>query len=151
MLASGRVFDGGQRGEVVRVGFTGTQVGMTGPQCMVFMRLMKELGPVEFHHGDCIGADALAAKLVLSNFPDCKVVCHPPVYTSKQANVGGHVVLPRKPYLDRNHDIVNASDVLVATPKEKEEQLRSGTWATVRYARRRGKKVRLVFLDGELK
>jgi hypothetical protein len=133
----------------MKVGFTGTQVGMTFQQCMAFMRLMRELGPTEFHHGDCIGADALAAKMVLSNFPDCKVICHPPIYTNKQANVGGHEVLPRKSYLDRNRDIVDASEVMVATPKEKEEQVRSGTWYTVRYARRRKKAIRMVFPTGE--
>ena len=45
-----------------------------------------------------------------------------------------------KPYLDRNRDIVDACEVLLATP-DGPERLRSGTWSTVRYARKIGKPV----------
>ena len=135
----------------MKVGFTGTQVSMRVGQCMAFMKLMKSLEPIEFHHGDCIGADALAARMVLANFPNCKVVSHPPINTSKQANVGGHVVLERKDYLVRNRDIVNAVDVMVATPKEDTEQVRSGTWYTVRYTRQRKKMLHIVFPNGVVK
>ena len=41
------------------------------------------------------------------------------------------------------------SDILIATPKEKEEQLRSGTWATIRYAKKTKKIVFLVYPDGK--
>jgi len=135
----------------MKVGFTGTQMGMTHSQCTAFMELMNEIMPVEFHHGDCIGADSMAAKMVLANFPECIVVCHPPECASKQAFVGGHVILPAKPYLERNHDIVDACDVLLACPKSKIEELRSGTWATVRYAISIGKPVRIVLPDGRVK
>jgi hypothetical protein len=40
--------------------------------------------------------------------------------------------------LDRNRAIVAAVDVLVAAPLEDREVQRSGTWATVRSARRKG-------------
>ena len=45
-------------------------------------------------------------------------------------------IRPAKPPLDRNHDIVERCDLLIATPHTVEEQLRSGTWATIRYARK---------------
>ena len=41
-------------------------------------------------------------------------------------------------YLDRNKDIVNNCDLLIAAPKENTEVLRSGTWSTVRYAKQLG-------------
>jgi hypothetical protein len=88
--------------------------------------------------------------MVLANFPDCKVICHPPIYESKQAYVGGHVVLPRKDYMSRNRDIVDASEVMIATPKTKEEELRSGTWATVRYAKRKRVLVRVIYPEWEI-
>ena len=56
--------------------------------------------------------------------------------------------MPELPPLVRNHKIVGAVHLLIATPKTDKEELRSGTWATIRYA----KKVRLstciVYPDG---
>lgn len=50
-----------------------------------------------------------------------------------------------------DHDIVDATAVLVACPKEEEgEELRSGTWATVRYARRRHRPVYVVRPSGRV-
>jgi hypothetical protein len=40
--------------------------------------------------------------------------------------------------IERNTEIVDDSDHLFAAPKEQFEQLRSGTWATVRRARKKG-------------
>jgi hypothetical protein len=54
---------------------------------------------------------------------------------SKRAFCQGDVVLTPRPYLVRNRHIVDASSVLIATPKG-DEELRSGTWSTVRYARK---------------
>ena len=135
---------------LMKVGFTGTQIGMTGSQYVAFMDLIALLKPTEFHHGDCIGADSSAAKLVLSWFPECAVVCHPPKYATKRAFVGGTILCPAKSYMDRNRDIVDACDVLVACPRSDSEELRSGTWSTVRYARRVGKTIRFVFPDGRV-
>jgi len=132
----------------MKIGFTGTQNGMTVEQRDAFVDVVGVLGPCEFHHGDCVGADADAAIVVLKEFHGCKVVCHPPNVASKRARVGGHVVLVEKPYLDRNRDIVDACDVLVACPKGDAEEVRSGTWYTIRYARRSGRLLRIVFPSG---
>jgi hypothetical protein len=43
--------------------------------------------------------------------------------------------MPAKTYLSRNHDILLQCDMLVAALKTREEEERSGTWATVRYAK----------------
>jgi hypothetical protein len=45
-------------------------------------------------------------------------------------------------------DIVVESELLIATPKEVKEQLRSGTWATVRRARKVGIPIILITPDG---
>jgi len=55
-----------------------------------------------------------------------------------------------KPYLDRNQDIVDGADILIAAPNEDKEIVRSGTWSTVRYARKSKKKIILVLRSGEV-
>lgn len=121
------------------VGFTGSQHGATPEQLDWLRERLVELRPVSFRHGDCIGADEHAHAVALSlRIP---VVIHPPVNPAKRAFCpGGAALLPPDEYLARNRAIVDASDVLLALP-DGPERLRSGTWSTVRYARRQGKRV----------
>lgn len=135
---------------VYRVGFTGTQIGMTEKQKEKAMFLFGVLQMREFHHGDCIGADADAHRMMLLMHRGRWVIIHPPLNPSKRAFCKEGKILPEKDYIPRNHDIVDSTDVLIATPKTMEEELRSGTWATVRYARRRNKDVLIIYPDGSL-
>lgn len=128
------------------VGFTGTQLGMTMEQKREFRHLIVSLNPSEFHHGDCVGADADAHRIVKRYLPDCRIIIHPPVIESKRAFCeGAFRILPAKEYLARNRDIVDATSRLIATPKELDEQMRSGTWSTIRYARKLGIKIDILF------
>ena len=129
-------------------GFTGTQRGLTAVQRERLVALFTHLStrPTAFHHGDCIGADHEAWQIA-SRLP-FHLVCHPPIIGAKRAFTQNHEEYTPAPYLERNHDIVNASWLLVATPGEMTEQLRSGTWATVRYARKRGIRIITIFPDG---
>jgi hypothetical protein len=54
------------------------------------------------------------------------------------------------PPLERNKLIVARCDLLLATPETQQEVLRSGTWATIRAARRNSKSHTIVFPDGAL-
>ena len=122
----------------MNIGFTGTRKGMTRDQRDVLMGLMRaRRGLVTaFHHGGAAGADREAATLASTyGWP---VVPHLPA---------GH---RSEDYLARNREIVDASDELIATPGDMGEELRSGTWATIRYARRRRKMVTVVWPDGTL-
>lgn len=123
---------------MIRLGFTGTRQGLTDAQAIVFADFVQTMRPDEFHHGDCIGADAQAHKLVRIYSPTTKIVIHPPIDPKHRAWCIAEEYKDPKPYLDRNHDIVDVCTTLVATPATENEQLRSGTWATVRYARRNG-------------
>lgn len=121
------------------IGYTGTQLGMSDRQKAGLRThlLLAEPGS-EFHHGDCTGGDEEAHAIAL----ECglRVVIHPPINPNKRAFCkGAAVVLESKDYIPRNHDIVDASQLLIAGPKTNDEELRSGTWATVRYARKTGK------------
>lgn len=59
-------------------------------------------------------------------------------------------MLHPRPYLDRNHDIVDATDVLIAVPNSVKEELRSGTWATIRYAKRTKQPLMVIPPDGHI-
>jgi len=139
------------------VGFTGTQNGMTSAQyselALVIRRLTKTM--TEFHHGDCIGSDFEFHECVVKTASfsgDVPIVMgiHPPINESKRAfcNSGNIRMYLPKDYLDRNHDIVDAVDLMIATPEQMFEVLRSGTWATIRYARKRGIDVCIIYPDG---
>lgn len=130
----------------MKIGFTGTQVGMTQQQTDEVHRLLRKFRAAEFHHGDCVGADQQAhgEAMVLG----VRTVIHPPVIGAKRAYCPADETRPPKEYLLRNHDIVDETQVLIATPKEITEQLRSGTWATIRYAKKMNRRVYIVYPDG---
>jgi len=126
------------------LGFTGTQLGMTKKQQRTLKRKLVQWSSVyselEIHHGDCIGADEQFHNICIDYWPhSLKIVIHPPLKDSKRAfcsYTGKLEVKEPKDYLLRNHDIVDASDHMVAAPKTLTEELRSGTWATIRYSRK---------------
>lgn len=112
------------------------------------LRAVLPVNEGEIHHGDCIGADAEAHDI--ARFHGMRCVGHPPSNPIKRARKFVDEWRGEKSYLDRNKDIVRETDWLVATPGEFTEQLRSGTWSTVRYARRIGKRVVVILPDGSL-
>jgi hypothetical protein len=127
----------------VIVGFTGTREGMTDQQRRKMCELLAELQPSEAHHGDCIGADAEFHALVGRIAP---VVIHPPSVPNRRAFCGAEVVLIPRSYLERNRNIVDACELLIATPKS--DVRKGGTWYTIGYAERRGKLAVIVWPDG---
>lgn len=130
------------------VGFTGTQQGMTEAQRVQFTDFMTKVATTgEFHHGDCIGADAQAHEIVREL--GWTVYLHPPTDPKKRANKVGDWWARPKPYLDRNHNIVDMCEMLVACPKGPEE-IRSGTWSTVRYARKTSRLCMILWPNGDV-
>ena len=135
----------------MKVGFTGTQHGMSPRQHRKLAAILRGLDVSEFHHGDCIGSDAEAH--VIAQSLGIRVVVHPPEIDAKRAFVvlsrgtaqrhADDIRVPR-PYLKRNHDIVSACKLLIAAPKRLSEQRRSGTWATIRFANRNGVEVVII-------
>lgn len=102
---------------------------------------------LEFHHGDCIGSDADAHEIAC--FLEWDIVIHPPEAEQLRAwcAPAKHICDPL-PYLDRNKEIVRQTDCLIAAPREREEQLRSGTWSTIRFARMLRKRYMIIYPDG---
>jgi len=134
----------------MKVGFTGTKIGMTVKQRKCLEMILDRIDPEEFHHGDCVGADAQAHIIALEHL-GIPVHMHPPIKKVFCANSEGAAkIYEDKDYLVRNRDIVDATDILLACPKRKDEELRSGTWMTIRYARQQGKDIRIIYPDGNL-
>lgn len=156
---------------VTPIGFTGTEEGYncgadlehqgergrTMFQWLVYLR--AKLGRIEVHHGDCIGSDRdVHGQCLALGIPR---VLHPPVNPSKRAfahkidGVGFTInasntsmVLDPEPYLDRDWVIVDRTVILLATPKGRAEEIRSGTWATIRHARAAKRWIIIVYPDG---
>ena len=129
------------------VGFTGTRDGMTEAQRKSVRALVKWLQPAEAHHGECKGADFEFYEICRKE-DVCMIVAHPPLNEKHRVLTESNIHRDPRPYLARNHKLVNDSECLIAAPSTEDEQLRSGTWATVRYARARGRKIYLVNPDG---
>jgi hypothetical protein len=134
----------------IRIGFTGGRSSPTWSQRKwisdMLWRLFEEHGTlgkkeVELHHGDCVGKDAWAHDQAW-NF-GYRIVLHPPNVNILRAFLvsTSQEVREPKPYMDRNQDIVDEADILLAVPDFPEyHQLsrRSGSWATIRRARKKG-------------
>ena len=128
-------------------GFTGTRQGMSDFQMGQLFGYLLRFKIKEFHHGDCLGADAQADKIARAL--GCKIFIHPPVDDKYRAFCArpGDTVYEAKPYLERDDDIVIATKVLFAAPKSDVEERRSGTWYTIRKARKLGKKIVMLRRD----
>lgn len=104
--------------------FTGTRHGMSIRQrvqlgkTLSLLRGYRLATECAFHHGAAVGADEQAGKIAsLASFV---IVEHP---------AAGNP-------LRRNREMVAMADIVVAAPASDAEELRSGTWATIRYARK---------------
>jgi len=130
-----------------RAGGTGTRKGMTAPQARVVADLLRRFE--WFHHGDCVGADKEMHDIATSL--GLKTAAHPPLDEKLRAFCKADVVFRPKEYIDRNHDVVLMTEELIAASGSMAEELRgSGTWATIRYARKLRRLVTIVFPDGSV-
>jgi hypothetical protein len=130
----------------MKLGMTGSRQGISAEALMVLNIFLAKNDVTEGHHGDCVGADLdFHNQLVLN---DIRIIIHPPDNDSNRSFCESNVIKPVKPYLTRNKNIVNETDMLIAFPATKDEIIRSGTWSTIRYAKRMNTKVLIIFLDG---
>ncbi len=137
------------------IGFTGTQKGMTAAQKREVTGILARIcDPLKdhnrfAHHGDCVGADA-EFDLIAHSLRWVTII-HPAsdVSESKKAHTQEHGWIA-KPALIRNHDIVDVSELLIATPGQSTEVQRSGTWATIRYAHKVQKPLIVISPDGTI-
>lgn len=129
-----------------RMGFTGSRNQPTVRQILWLNGMIDPF--TELHHGVCVGSDAVAHEIALANH--ASITAHPPTDTrlmSESSLATADDVREAKPYLERNKDIVDETEYLVALPDGPEYE-RSGTWSTVRYAVGVGKPVSICYPDG---
>lgn len=135
--------------KVYTVGFSGTRNGLSAAAYSTLCWFLDAIKtPADFRHGDCIGADSTAHYCAQRR--GFRILIHPPEDTKLRAYCkDAFSVLPAKPYLERNREIAVMSDRLfAAVPGAEEEHPHSGTWATVRYAKKAELPVTLIFPDG---
>ena len=140
----------------IHVGFTGSSSAITIAQMISLRGLLTALRATREligHHGCCIVADEVFHNICDANNLGIPIVCHPPIDRKKMADIDldARSVEARRPkkYLDRNYDIAVESDLLICVPHA-QETLRSGEWATVRYARKLRRRVFIIWHDGRI-
>lgn len=136
------------------IGFTGARVGMSS-ECV--RAVSRQLGLIANAnvvglHGDCVGAD--------SDF-DCLCRLHSIETWMRPCTMDGNedhrfrAYTQAKPMgkatnpMKRNREIASQCHVLFGCPPTDHEVQRSGSWATIRYARKYGKPTFLFFPSGE--
>lgn len=137
------------------LGFTGTKLGMTPAQHDAFRRFVRRFPVSRFVHGGCVGSDTLAHGAVRAFHPEIMIEIHPSNISGTRGvtvtvPMGRCEIYPELPPLERNRIIVSRIHGLFAVPRTDREEIRSGTWATVRYAREIGCPVYVVQQSGKI-
>lgn len=135
----------------MNIGFTGTQKGLSLAQAETLDRVLLIIKDKidSAHHGDCVGADKLFHDLITAYGLNEKIVIHPPKNHKARAFCESPNIREGKDYMVRNQDIVNESEVVLATPIADEKSLpRSGTWATIRRSKNKGNTTIVIYPDG---
>jgi predicted Rossmann-fold nucleotide-binding protein len=138
------------------LGFTGTRGELPIEQQAVLVEQLLRLRPTTVLHGGAPGADELAhAEVTAMGLVSVEV--YPGSgdryrywhqrWIKEQNFVLKHPMAP----LARDKVIARRCDHLLACPGTMEEIVRSGTWATVRYARAAGKPITIVLPDGSVR
>lgn len=128
--------------ELIKIGFTGNRYGLTYDQKVQIISILDKYNNLIVSHGDCIGSDTDFHNLVMNYRNEhtnkiIKINIYPPNDAKLRAFNKGDLIMEEKPYLQRNLDIIKNSSILIACPIDKnKEQLRSGTWSTIRKARK---------------
>lgn len=137
----------------MKLGFTGTREKLADAQIIALRAWLEANRPTEFHHGACLGADATAALQVKAIYGrSVRLIARPgnmPKYASQPALDVSDERHPPVYTLTRNKSIVENTDLLLACPSGP-EVLRSGTWSSIRWARKLGRRVIIVWPDGRV-
>ena len=130
------------------IGITGSRNGMTSKAQNFLKRYISDNEINELHHGDCVGADSICHRIAVNQ--DIKIIVHPPKNKKMRAFCDGCVIMEEFDYLTRNRNIVNSVDTMIAFPKSKIKENRSGTWYTINYAKKCNKPLIVVYPNGDV-
>lgn len=148
------------------VAFTGNRTKMNIAQRRAFRKLLERWQPtgLTFRHGCCSGADRMAHLEVIRRWaPDYAMGMQLFPSNAEQYEWGFNelkdspeaegmtmLLFPIEAPLLRNRRMVRGANHLVAAPRGFYEVMRSGTWATIRYAREMGVPRTIILPDGRL-
>lgn len=136
----------------IRLGVTATREKLTEKQLSFMWFQINRDEVIELHHGACLGGDESSHHIAMNS--GVATTVHPPTNMRFMMDLAPYeddprvTILDPKPYRDRNRDIVDESDRIIACPKKSEEQ-GGGTWYTVHYAVERGRQVIICYPDGK--
>jgi len=132
------------------VAFTGTREGATLEQLRTLRKILTK-HVRHGRHGRCYGADIDFH--VIARSLKMRIAIHPSNVANTQVEtvVDARVVHLPLPPIERDHIMVNCERWLIACPKGFVEEQFSGTWATVRYALKVGRRVTIIWPDGRVK
>jgi hypothetical protein len=128
----------------MKVTFTGSRNGMSHWQESQFVKLLHEWQITELHHGMSGRADIQAHDLARRcGRPDLRIVAHSSTLNAWRFECDADEIREPLPPLQRNHIMVDETEGVAAGP-DGPERLRSGTWSTVRYARKQNREIRIL-------
>lgn len=139
--------------DVLRIGFTGTRQGMSGPQLASLRALLLSLvygADREWYaiHGDCIGADAQFH--VMAKELGATVIVYPPTNDKLRAFCEADVLEPAMDYAARNRNIVADAQYVIAAPAQSLNPGYGGTWQTIRFSQDADKLYRIIIPNGAI-
>jgi len=127
--------------EQIKIGFTGNRYGLTPEQKDQIILILDNYDDIIVSHGDCVGSDTDFHNICINyrnEHPNKKIRIdiYPPNNPTLRAFNQPDILMEQATYLQRNLDIIKNSSILIACPIDKnKEELRSGTWSTIRKAR----------------
>lgn len=125
--------------------FSGTRDGMTDRQLEALFSILSEWTG-KLLYGNCVGADAQAHDMAQELGYEIEIFPGPSEAMSARRTAS--VMHPPSPFLKRNMEMVSRCCVLIAAPRTSAEVMRSGTWSSIRYARKLGRKTIILSPDG---
>lgn len=135
------------------LGFTGTRSGPRPDQTQAIYDFMARLKPRRFVHGGAAGCDMIAHGIAERlHIPVIEIhpsIDHYPAVAGITAGVNV-IIFPPLPPLERNRVIVRRVWGMLACPRTDAEEAGTGTWYTVRQARKLGCPVYLIRADGTI-
>jgi len=140
--------------------FTGTRKPVTDEQLdqmyTIMRRLKDQHGYNRIFHGCAKESDRRAHLMAVALGLDRELYPsndEQETWASSQRSGGTTIIYPMRPPLDRNHymlDRAGTNTRLIAVPHLSVEEIRSGTWATVRYARMLKRRITILWPDGRV-
>lgn len=143
----------------MQIALSGSRNGPTFPrQKVIFQQTLFALikiaqtieprgEPLIFRHGDCVGWDAEGHDIA----HECgfSIIIHPPTNPALRAfKTGAVLVMPERPYLRRNRDMVDTSERAIICPDGASYRIGSGSWYTWKYALAQKIDTLLILPDG---